>query len=159
MHPYTRALLSAIPVPDPTKRTHKELPKGKVPDAIHPPAGCRFHPRCPVALATCGWEGRDFLDYMEERWLEPGRAEAENVLGPIEVWVAAGLEARRALDGGNPKTFVGPIRDILEEASPPMREAVQSVAAEGEEVVVRFRPPSELRPKDLGGRTVECLLY
>ncbi len=158
-HPYTRALLSAIPVPDPTKRTHKELPKGEVPDAIHPPAGCHFHPRCPVALAACGWEGRDFLDYLEERWLQPGRAEAEKALGPIETWVATGLEARRALDGDDPKAFVGPIRNILEEAFPPMREALQTVAAEGEEVVVRFRPPAELRPKDIGGRTVECLLY
>src|SRR3990170_1695067 len=55
-HPYTRALLQAVPVPDPARRSKKPLPKGEIPDAVYPPAGCRFHPRCPVALPTCGWE-------------------------------------------------------------------------------------------------------
>jgi len=52
-HPYTKALLSAIPVPDPRQRS-KHLPlKGEVPSLITPPPGCRFHPRCPVASEAC----------------------------------------------------------------------------------------------------------
>jgi oligopeptide/dipeptide ABC transporter ATP-binding protein len=52
-HPYTRALLSAVPVPDPqTKRNRIVLP-GDVPSATHPPAGCPFHPRCPEAFDRC----------------------------------------------------------------------------------------------------------
>jgi peptide/nickel transport system ATP-binding protein len=52
-HPYTRALLGAVPVPDPRARREKNLPRGEIPSAINPPAGCHFHPRCPVAVARC----------------------------------------------------------------------------------------------------------
>ena len=53
-HPYTKALLSAIPVPDPKRGGKRQVLKGDVPNPIDPPKGCRFHPRCPVALETCG---------------------------------------------------------------------------------------------------------
>ena len=52
-HPYTRALLAAVPVPDPQARRDKNLPHGEIPSAINPPAGCHFHPRCPFAQAKC----------------------------------------------------------------------------------------------------------
>jgi peptide/nickel transport system ATP-binding protein len=52
-HPYTRALLAAVPVPDPRARRDKKLPHGEIPSAIDPPAGCHFHPRCPFAVARC----------------------------------------------------------------------------------------------------------
>src|SRR5438552_6806452 len=95
-HPYTRALLQAIPIPDPERRTKKVLPRGEVPNAIWPPAGCRFHPRCPVALATCGWEGRDVIALLEERWLSPELAELEALAGPIEEWETEGTSVSRA---------------------------------------------------------------
>ncbi|MFC4736394.1 ABC transporter ATP-binding protein [Bacillus daqingensis] len=52
-HPYTRTLLSAIPVPDPTKRKEQIILKGDVPSPIDPPSGCRFHTRCPFATDKC----------------------------------------------------------------------------------------------------------
>lgn len=52
-HPYTKALLAAVPVPDPRARRDKNLPTGEIPSAIDPPAGCHFHPRCPFARAEC----------------------------------------------------------------------------------------------------------
>jgi oligopeptide transport system ATP-binding protein len=52
-HPYTRALLSAVPVPDPTARRARTVLPGDVPSPIHPPPGCPFHPRCPSAEARC----------------------------------------------------------------------------------------------------------
>jgi peptide/nickel transport system ATP-binding protein len=52
-HPYTRALLSAAPVPDPTARRNRMILTGDVPSPIHPPAGCRFHTRCPFAFDRC----------------------------------------------------------------------------------------------------------
>ena len=52
-HPYTKALLSVIPVPNPRLRRERIILKGETPNPIDGPPGCRFHPRCPVALATC----------------------------------------------------------------------------------------------------------
>ncbi len=53
LHPYTEALLTAVPVPDPTARRTEIVIKGEVPSPINPPSGCRFHPRCPYARETC----------------------------------------------------------------------------------------------------------
>lgn len=55
-HPYTKALLTAVPVPDPHARRDSPLPKGEIPSPIEPPSGCRFHPRCPVAKDICAHE-------------------------------------------------------------------------------------------------------
>jgi peptide/nickel transport system ATP-binding protein len=53
LHPYTRALLAAVPVPDPTKRRKEPMPEGEIPNPINPPSGCHFHPRCPIARPDC----------------------------------------------------------------------------------------------------------
>jgi oligopeptide/dipeptide ABC transporter ATP-binding protein len=52
-HPYTEALLSAVPVPEPAAVSQRIVLQGDVPSPINPPAGCHFHPRCPYALARC----------------------------------------------------------------------------------------------------------
>jgi oligopeptide/dipeptide ABC transporter ATP-binding protein len=53
LHPYTKALLSAIPVPDPTTKKKRMILQGEVPSPINPPKGCRFHPRCTYAIPIC----------------------------------------------------------------------------------------------------------
>ncbi len=52
-HPYTRALISAIPQADPSRRRERILLEGEVPSPVNPPRGCRFHPRCPEVLEIC----------------------------------------------------------------------------------------------------------
>jgi peptide/nickel transport system ATP-binding protein len=53
MHPYTSALISAVPVPDPSRRGEQRPPAGEMPSPLDPPSGCRFHPRCPYATEEC----------------------------------------------------------------------------------------------------------
>lgn len=53
IHPYTLALLEAVPVPDPTHRRTVAMPSGEIPNAINPPSGCHYHPRCPMARPNC----------------------------------------------------------------------------------------------------------
>jgi peptide/nickel transport system ATP-binding protein len=159
-HPYTKALLKAIPIPDPRKRAPKVLPKGEVPDAVNPPAGCRFHPRCPAVLTTCGWEGRDFIDYLEERGLNSEKARRDvQILGPMDKWWAKDFVAGRKLAAQDPATLVSYINTILGEAPPQMAQAVQEVVVHEGSIIVGFRKPDPLAPKDVEGRLVECLLY
>lgn len=71
-HPYTQALMSAIPVPDPRARRRKVALQGDMPSAVHPPAGCRFHPRCSFAMARCREEEpvlRDSSGHYVACWL------------------------------------------------------------------------------------------
>ena len=53
MHPYTQALLSAVPVPDPTAKRERILLEGSIPSAHKPPTGCKFHTRCPKCMECC----------------------------------------------------------------------------------------------------------
>ena len=60
-HPYTEALLSAVPVPNPRARREHIIPKGEIPSPINPPSGCRFHPRCPYVMEICSKEEPRFV--------------------------------------------------------------------------------------------------
>ena len=62
LHPYTRALLKAVPVPDPLRRRSELMPAGEIPSAINPPSGCHFHPRCPLAIEKCSHEEPPLLE-------------------------------------------------------------------------------------------------
>jgi peptide/nickel transport system ATP-binding protein len=62
LHPYTQALLQAVPVPDPLRRRSEPMPAGEIPSAINPPSGCRFHPRCSLAIDKCSQEAPPLLE-------------------------------------------------------------------------------------------------
>jgi len=69
LHPYTQALMSAIPVPNPRLRRQRIILKGDVPSPLNPPQGCRFHPRCPVAIEKCSHEIPPLLEVSPEHWV------------------------------------------------------------------------------------------
>jgi peptide/nickel transport system ATP-binding protein/oligopeptide transport system ATP-binding protein len=68
LHPYTQALMSAIPVPDPTLKRQRIILEGDVPSPLNPPTGCRFHTRCPLAYDKCSQEEPPFKDYGKEHY-------------------------------------------------------------------------------------------
>jgi len=71
LHPYTQALLSAVPIPDPKKdrARRRTILAGDVPSPINPPSGCRFHPRCPVAADICSKEQPAWREAAPEHWV------------------------------------------------------------------------------------------
>ncbi len=68
LHPYTQALMSAIPVPNPTLERKRIILEGDVPSPLNPPKGCRFHTRCPVAFERCWQEEPPLKDYGREHY-------------------------------------------------------------------------------------------
>ena len=71
MHPYTKALLSAVPVPDPTAEKHREhqVLQGEVPSPMNPPSGCVFHPRCPMAVDSCRVDIPPLVEKRPSHWV------------------------------------------------------------------------------------------
>lgn len=79
LHPYTEALLSAIPVPDPDRPRNRQILQGEIPSPLNPPLGCHFHPRCPIArIGLCDVEEpqllplNDGVDHMASCHLRTG---------------------------------------------------------------------------------------
>ncbi len=68
-HPYTEALLSAVPVPSPGARKARTPLSGEVPSPLHPPSGCRFHTRCPIAQARCRSEEPEMKEARSGHWV------------------------------------------------------------------------------------------
>jgi oligopeptide/dipeptide ABC transporter ATP-binding protein len=69
LHPYTQALMSAIPIPDPHLKRKRVILKGDVPSPLNPPLGCRFHPRCPIAEVICSQKEPEFREVNADHWI------------------------------------------------------------------------------------------
>ncbi|MGH7410846.1 MAG: oligopeptide/dipeptide ABC transporter ATP-binding protein, partial [Candidatus Methylomirabilis sp.] len=82
LHPYTQALLSAAPIPDPAVEAKRErvILKGEVPSPLNPPSGCVFHPRCPMAIPECTQMVPELREVSPNHWVACIRAEG---YGPV----------------------------------------------------------------------------
>ena len=100
-HPYTKALVSVVPIPDPDRRKVRIILKGERPDPSNIPVGCRFHPRCPVAFERCGWTADEVLADLREITLgRPDQALFANARmdGPLDfTLIGATTEAEATL--------------------------------------------------------------
>ncbi len=95
-HPYTKALVSVVPVPDPDRRRQRIVLKGERPDPSDIPPGCRFHPRCPVAFEKCGWTAHEVLEALTE-----ASSLDESTAAFLARAAAAGPSVLRIPDGGS----------------------------------------------------------
>lgn len=163
-HPYTVSLLKAIPDPDPSRTIPRDLPRGEVPDAITPPLGCTFHPRCPKAFEVCGWESRDLRDLIEARWtgMEEEEFEVERALvGDLEELEVATTTARvpagRHHSGGDLLHLLNEVRNA--DPSEPLWRGVRDEREEDGHAVVDFHDPIEPHLVRKGEAEVSCHLY
>ena len=149
-HPYTKALLAASP--DLTEDRDVEMPtlEGSVPDPAHPPQGCRFHTRCPVATKACGWEIDDVVHRLEHR---------EGLLDALS-GVSRESPFRANLqfdDEASAKALAAAMRSDMVPAA--MRAAMHEPSLRGREVRLRFDDVSEVELTERGpGHVAACLL-
>jgi oligopeptide/dipeptide ABC transporter ATP-binding protein len=164
-HPYTQALLRAIPEPDPERAVPRDLPRGEVPDAALPPLGCSFHPRCPRAFEPCGWESRDLRELLEARWARAAGAagveEEQALVGDLDVVNRSTSEARLpAPRGRQAEEVVALLKRIrAEDPEEPFWRGVERLEAAGSRTEVDFHTPREPLLQPVGEVEVACHLY
>jgi oligopeptide/dipeptide ABC transporter ATP-binding protein len=163
-HPYTQALLRAIPEPDPLRSVPRDLPRGEVPDAARPPLGCSFHPRCPKAFEVCGWETRDLRDLLETRWAHQTEEqyEAERAtIADLSALDAPGTTAHVKTGPGKTGADALALLEAIhaEEPDEPFWRGLKSTKAHGGHVDIEWHEPIAPRPLAQGDMTVECHLY
>ncbi len=163
-HPYTQALLRAIPEPDPRRTVPRDLPRGEVPDAASPPLGCSFHPRCPAAFEVCGWESRDLRDRIEEHWARMPEDEylAERaVIGDLDVLDRVSADVRVPAGPGARGSDVVELLERMRSETPdePLWRGVRQMTATSGAADVQFHEPIEPRLLRSGDVEVECHLH
>jgi peptide/nickel transport system ATP-binding protein len=159
-HPYTKALLAAIPDVEADHVVPRDLPRGEIPDAAEPPLGCAFHPRCPEAVSACGWESRDLRTLVEAHWLRADASydEERKVIGDLEHLDTPSTTATLGT-GGSAAVHAILDRMRAEDPNEPLWSGVSSIEDTASGVIVHFEPAPSPRLRPAGGVEVACVLY
>ncbi|UCE90905.1 MAG: ABC transporter ATP-binding protein [Methanobacteriota archaeon] len=157
-HPYTQALLSAVPVPDPDAKHGRINIKGEVPSAADIPLGCRFRPRCPKAFRECGWEAMDLVDWLKEN---DHLTEDAALGGAISSLHPDGLVLRLDIkEGVDPAAVVSTIEDMVAKGRKdhPILDAVDSVDSLLTDRLIEIRSkPAHISSEDLANELFTLL--
>lgn len=159
LHPYTKGLMESIPRVT-VEKDRLQIIRGNVPNLITPPPGCRFHPRCPVALPHCGWSSNEVRSRLEDLLKE--EPDGSPVPALIESWDDSDRQMLVVKCNGRSKDVADWISKTLDEhkAGDVALQAVESVKADVAAVSVHLlphaKPPMiEARP----GHLVACYQY
>lgn len=157
LHPYTIALLSSIPTTDPKNKMLDKVIflEGDVPSPIEPPLGCRFHTRCPKAFKKCGWEARDFINYLQMK--------LENIDMNNLTFKPMGFILEIIIENGNISEIQNVILELIEKEKKdgnPLFESINDVKQKENRINISFiesQEPPLLEVKN--EHQVACLLY
>ncbi|MCI4434962.1 MAG: ATP-binding cassette domain-containing protein [Thermoplasmata archaeon] len=160
LHPYTQALLSAVPVPDPKTKRMKIHLEGEVPSPVNPPKGCSFHTRCKFAFEKCGWTANELVEYLR-LVMDPTRNEElkGNILDEIEIVSDTELILRfKELENS------GNIRGVIdkEKINNNIRAfyGIMGIESSGKEVKIKLYEPKVPELKNVGNNHfVACFLH
>ncbi|MCU0852998.1 MAG: ATP-binding cassette domain-containing protein [Thermoplasmata archaeon] len=163
-HPYTRALLSAVPVPDPEHKHGRIQISGEIPSATNVPLGCRFRPRCPFSFVECGWEGKDLAAWLLEQKVADPAHPMNAHIGEIE---PNGFSLIiKIKDGGDPAKVISFLESKVAELQEkvPMFKAIFALNHMGtdKELVLRTKAvsvPGEYVAKELLEKLNETVDY
>jgi oligopeptide/dipeptide ABC transporter ATP-binding protein len=107
-HPYTQALMSVVPSPNPRHRSQRTILKGERPDPVNIPTGCRFHPRCPKAFESCGWSSEEVLEDLQAVIAKPLKGRYAEVTAPDPKTIRIRLKT-----GTSSETLVEELRGLI----------------------------------------------
>lgn len=167
LHPYTKALLSAIPVPDPKNKRSRIVLEGEIPSPANPPKGCYFHPRCGSAMRNCGWSPKDMSEPLKTL-LEPFK-EKESALLPSAKEIRLNepeqiveIEFETPLTDDKFNIFKDLIDKEAEKPGNIRYKAISSISLSEtkESVIIKMIEPDTPTLKEVKpGHYVSCLLY
>jgi peptide/nickel transport system ATP-binding protein len=140
----------------------RDLPRGEIPDAAKPPLGCSFHPRCPEAVAECGWESRDLRALLEEHWTRTDSSvyeQEQELVGRLERLDEPAKSV--TIGSAGSAVEVRALLDRIREERPdePLWKGVADVSESSEGVTVTFHDGVDPALRRSGGVDVACILH
>ena len=156
-HPYTRALISVVPSPNPDVQRDKIILRGERPNPVEIPTGCRFHPRCPMAVGICGWNADEVRDELL-RVFQADEAEHPEAQG-VSIVVEGSSNLRiQSSDPGKLETYLKAWMPALGPKKPALG-AIREMRPEADALVLTLHVPTEPPLQQISDRVfVACHL-